>query len=382
MNKAIHVASRLAKKAVGFIFKILHLITRITLWSFWVSQVILFVLVFCITILFPLYYSYFPYQCTITSEPVVILQAEYNPVNNMQTNTSVWMGTYNGQLYFYPKQYANFRKTTRFKKSISVFRNGGADVLLKLDLGQYIVGMNEGYIYYLENSNLYCYDVLKNETTLVSTYCSPHLFTPTGSWLIRKDETDSKFYAVHGDTVESTPIEIEPYTLNGKLYVRPDRYYHDFFTVEKQGEQEIVQDVPIQNESNCILYSEEGLLVLQKYDRNILRWICANSGEIVELFSIPDGHPDSAVNIHGNDVYLSFNRDFLNKETGNYYYMEEDPLVGTYRISLDDFSTEKISDSIYSGLYIFDDSGIFACDENCHIYKLDFDGNLISTILE
>ena len=60
---------------------------------------------------------------------------------------------------------------------------------------------------------------------------------------------------------------------------------------------------------------------------------------------------------------------------------ENDNVKGTYRINLDDYSMEKISDMIFDGMFIFDDAGIFACDENNKVYKLDFDGNVIKRLL-
>ena len=61
---------------------------------------------------------------------------------------------------------------------------------------------------------------------------------------------------------------------------------------------------------------------------------------------------------------------------------ENDEMEGLYRINLLDGNIVKISDLFFDGLYIFDDTGIFACDEYCSIFKLGFDGEVIDTLLE
>lgn len=60
---------------------------------------------------------------------------------------------------------------------------------------------------------------------------------------------------------------------------------------------------------------------------------------------------------------------------------ENDEIEGTFIINLKDLSVEKVSDKIYNGLYIFDDTGIYACDDKCNIVKLDFDGKMVGTLL-
>ena len=44
--------------------------------------------------------------------------------------------------------------------------------------------------------------------------------------------------------------------------------------------------------------------------------------------------------------------------------------------------TVKLSDAVYTGLYIFDDEGIYACDGKGRIYFLDFDANVIDTLVQ
>ena len=51
-------------------------------------------------------------------------------------------------------------------------------------------------------------------------------------------------------------------------------------------------------------------------------------------------------------------------------------MEGTYRISLKDYSVEKLNDNIYDGLYYFGDAYIYACDRDGGIYRLNLDGSV------
>ena len=82
-----------------------------------------------------------------------------------------------------------------------------------------------------------------------------------------------------------------------------------------------------------------------------------------------------------NSIYLSFKR-YEKFGKGNILLQryENDQIEGTYRISLDDLSVEKISDRIFSGMFHFDQTTIWACDELKNIYQLDLDGNIEQVI--
>ena len=54
-------------------------------------------------IIVSVYYQLFPRECIITGELIEISSASYNPANNLQNSASVWMGTFDGKLYFSPR---------------------------------------------------------------------------------------------------------------------------------------------------------------------------------------------------------------------------------------------------------------------------------------
>lgn len=134
-----------------------------------------------------------------------------------------------------------------------------------------------------------------------------------------------------------------------------------------------------------------GLLVHNYEERyvgsdGVLYLVDKETGEIRELFNIPGMSSESSVNVWGKYVFISLKRWEGWSDTGKgMKRFENDQLEGTWRIDLTDGSKVKISDTIYTGLYIFDDSGIFACNKpmwNTYLYKLDFDGNVLFQILD
>ena len=135
------------------------------------------------------------------------------------------------------------------------------------------------------------------------------------------------------------------------------------------------------NGSCRIIPCENGILIHNAISPDMLYFVDGVSGEIIELFSVDAERTISAVNVYNEFVYLSFLR-YLDYDQMWFGLYKNDSLSGTYRISLTDYSVEKISDIVYDGLFIFDDSGIFACDRKNNVYKLDFEGNLIMTLLE
>ena len=59
---------------------------------------------------------------------------------------------------------------------------------------------------------------------------------------------------------------------------------------------------------------------------------------------------------------------------------ENDTEEGTWRIDLKDGTKEKINDYIFCGMYTFDDTCIYCCDEDENIYRMELDGE-VSPIL-
>ncbi|MBQ6569520.1 MAG: hypothetical protein IJL87_04620 [Clostridia bacterium] len=51
-------------------------------------------------------------------------------------------------------------------------------------------------------------------------------------------------------------------------------------------------------------------------------------------------------------------------------------MAGTYKIDLSDFSSEKISDKIFNGMFNFDDKALYCCTDEGEVYRMSPDGEL------
>ena len=132
-------------------------------------------------------------------------------------------------------------------------------------------------------------------------------------------------------------------------------------------------------DKRTLIPCENGLLIHNEGRGELLYWV-DEEGEVTSLFSVPCILSDSSVTVYGTSAYLSFIRYEKHGEIGQVRY-KNDTLEGTYKIDLRTFSAEKISDKVYCGLYNFDDTCIYACDEDCHIYKLDSEANIIDALI-
>ena len=90
----------------------------------------------------------------------------------------------------------------------------------------------------------------------------------------------------------------------------------------------------------------------------------------------------SAATVVGDDAFLSVKRYQGYKYNILPQRYENDEIEGTCRINLATQTTEKVSDSIFSGLYYFGGEHIFATDEHCNITVLDLEGNVVQMVLE
>ncbi len=104
---------------------------------------------------------------------------------------------------------------------------------------------------------------------------------------------------------------------------------------------------------------------------------CLNAIFSVECFCCK-----KAVAVNESYCFVSVKR-YSGYDAGDYRYLEykDDTVSGTYRISLESFLVEKISDQFYDGLFIFDEDHVFACDMNRNVFQLDLDGRIVSKVL-
>ena len=130
--------------------------------------------------------------------------------------------------------------------------------------------------------------------------------------------------------------------------------------------------------TRAIIPCAGGLLIHNDRLSTMLYYIC-DDGEMTLLFSLPCLASQSSVQTCGSTVYLSVKRYVSLGEIGM-RRLENDTEEGTWRIDLKDGTKEKINDYIFCGMYNFDDTCIYCCDEDGNIYRMELDGE-VSPIL-
>ena len=319
------------------------------------------------------------YMNRSSQQPVTVVQTQYHPANYKQRSSYVSMGIYHQNLY------------------ACIYRDGALYVLTPdgFDYQARIEGINYGIndsgIYYSTTTDtgqtmIYLMDISSGERThliasdfSVGDYSNNYYYSEKGTLHIAADRGKTVYYAIDGKSVERSNEIGESFHMNGCTYMLEGRLgdYQVVFLDQSGEYHSLEEEIPYGDKS--IIPCDQGLLVHNEGQGDLLYLIEKASGEVIELFTVECMDSISAVNVHGDYAYLSFKRYEKHGEIGMLSY-ENDTLEGTYRISLTDYSVEKISDDIYNGLFIFDDNGIYACNIDTEIYKLDFDGNRIMKI--
>lgn len=361
-----------------------------------------------------LFYCFIP-KLNITSNPIVIIYPNsVSPTNNYQFLTHFWMGTYKDHLYIIPKIYKPPMCMRKYIGSLCTVEDG--KIVKKLDL---ITNFKPNYkILWFDDNRLYFQSASPPDDWYAS-YGEPYAleyisfpemgrkelfsssnipdyvgFTPfvqysdLDSLYFRSISYQPAYFHVRGDEL------IGVYDETPKGYLCGDyrySYYEEdiegggsprIIRTNSSGEKELLKTG---RGDNSLIPLQHGILVhvRDSYKGEGLLYYITEEGGLIELFSVPHLQAYSAVTVHGTDVYISFWRfvKFHNGDIDSLERDENDELEGTYRISLHDYSMEKISDQIFNGMFVFDDTGIYACDEY-NIYKLDFDGNILDTLLK
>ena len=324
----------------------------------------------------------------ITNEPIIIGEVLNNPLNSKQYDTEVFMTTVDGKLYFRsPYHYAN-----PFSSHISVFADGSIESLYPAYWTAFCtVGP---YIYYYMSAedpytvDVYCFNVQSGEEQYLLS--SRHengarlrawecYFEEDGILYILKDDVEYMYYPVVGTTVGEPTEKQSEYRYGSMNYVYQTLSKPQLTGYDQNGNAIHYHEL-IPKGVMSVIPCESGLLIHNLWYGNLLYFVVGETGELITLFEYPCDHSYSALNAYGDYAYFSVLR-FRDYDLFAAWFPGDDK-YGTYRINLNTLEMEKINDNVYRGLYIFDDTGIYACDQRGCIYKLDFDGNVIMTLLE
>jgi len=292
-----------------------------------------------------------------------IREAPLNPCNLRQLDADTEIFADNGHLYIYTKDEA--RMPYHNFSLYEVTKEGLKEIPIS-DEGMILVVFG-GYCYYkvpIENK-LYCQNLKTEEVTLLCTDTevrADECFIRENTLYFPKNHKLTSWLAVTGNTcVEVTDVH-ETYELDGRRY-----YWKKINGNSKlvcydvaNDKEDILESAKIK--PNRLIPTDHGIGMCTGFNESLLCFIEKGSGKVVTLFTgkDPDAIYRSAVNVHNEYAYLSIYREHIN-DLGWYAIKEQNEEDGTYRINLKDYSVEKINDTSYTGLYIFDDTGIFAC---------------------
>ena len=352
-------------------------------------------LVLCLGIMI---YRCFFARVIITDAEISVEETAFHPSNDRQYNASVWMDVYNKQLYFCPQRKEG-SKMTAYQNWICRFEKGNVRKLYRLN-DDLMPRHRTSILTELDGNVIYVrYDPFSVCRVNLDTNADRVLYSDSGPdsiWLYHfvpgendllcplpiSSHNEPTFLHI-GSTADTKVLhETCGYKMGDAEYLVHRGYYDQAEQIlcKKDG---IFQVLSLGGaERRSLIPSDHGILIHNEGWKDIL-YIIKEDGTVTELFRVDCLESVTAVTVHGENVYLSLRRyqEYGPMEIG-FLRSENDEMEGLYRISLLDGTVEKLSDTFYDGLYVFDDSGIFACDEFCSIYKLDFNGNVINTMME
>lgn len=307
-------------------------------------------------------------------EKLVFTNAEFNCANYKQFSPFASLYISANDLYM------------TYDNSLFCFTNGSFQSVLKYDGAA--VALIDGWFYYKTTGSdfsweLYAFNLDTCQTRYVTQLESNHrrdIFCENGDTLYVPTNTKRTSYLEISNSVmmgevqqnESYQIGEYRYTLEGNMQEK------ELIRYSSEGVVFSYADI-IPYGDKSMIPCQGGLLIHNEGQGDLLYYINGATGDSVELFSVECISSTSAVNVRGDDVYLSLVRYVELGELGR-KSDPKDEINGTYRISLINYSIEKLSSHVYTGLYIFNDSGIYASDRDGRVYLLDFDGQLVAEL--
>ena len=327
--------------------------------------------------------------------------------NSRQDCMGIKMQVIDGHLYIYmpsPDAY--------IEPSIFVFEKNGVSKMENVLITNWykplwndqLVGFENGYMYidrhpakvtesaYPQKAELICYDLITGDmTTLLCTEDASSLdtaFDENGIFFASICETTSdkekQYQAIQGsqllehmvskpDLRSGTVAEVlEAYNENAKI-LSESQLEHTLAAVQALG---------IKN-NTCTLYPCASGWMIHTDISSVPLWHVSFDGTVSKVFEIESMTTSSCFNVYENQAYLSFKRYEKWDDHMNYFLQPyaNDTVSGTYRIDLSDFTTTKISDACYRGIFIFDSTSILTVDINYGVYQLDPNGGLVNTLI-
>lgn len=326
--------------------------------------------------------SYHPYAGKLESNL-------YIP-NNFQQEATIWLGVCKGQLYIWPRC-SRTSSETEYNGWLCALTPEGIVKIKKLDRfsnqHEKIAGFDGRFLYYwhVSDNELYSYDIETDQEEMIaaanSSLSYAVVFAEDGSLYIPSDSPQDFVRVRDGKLVAYTDEQAQYSSGELSYYLRKQ---------DSGGSVElIVSDANVQEQkielpymrNRSVFACSQGILVHDDRFSKLL-YLVRSADELDCLFDVPCEYSHSAVTIVGDYTFLSVKRYQGYKYNILPQRYVNDEIEGTYRINLATQTTEKVSDSIFSGLYYFGGEHIFATDEECNVTVLDLEGNVVQKLLE
>ena len=336
---------------------------------------------------------------SVTNQPVSVDYSVENTPMIPQNQAHLWLGNWEGRVYVYPVYHSRaFGSAAHY---LSRLEPGKLNKISKLtvagetdsDVTTIAAQMGNELYYFSTADHMSSLHMMNMDTGKTETVWNGQQQISRNDMFINNDLLWLRLFdqGIQGDYLLVTrgeaqvvKNELRAVSLGEKDYSLDYEMGQAPKVLIRQGDGGW-QDTGLKCGSKCELISTQFGLIVHcngySQDGKQYLYLIQPTGEAVELLTFPCLYSVSAINIFEDKLYYSIQRYEKYGEIGMTRY-EDDEVEGTYIINLTDLSAEKISDMIFDGLYIFDDSGIYACDEHCNVYKLDFDGNVIDTLIE
>lgn len=319
-----------------------------------------------------------PYH--VTNANITVNSNALMNANTAQINSDVEIVDVNGKLYYYMcKWFKSLGRRSRFEGCLCTIEEGKIHKLLKIDA---LYGSDSKYIYYKLDNKVLAYDPITEKShtigALSDTQKKRTVISSDGTLRLTAYYDEVVLCNIKDGELDETGDNIGKcikYDLNGKSYSIRGRS-NKVFCNELD-----ISDCFGEAEKRLLVPYQEGLLLINSGCGDLVYYI-QKDGTISQLFpGFSCMCSDSSVNFYENYVFVSFRRWEAYSNIGLKPY-DNDMMQGTYRIDIKTNAVEKISEHIYSGMFIFDDSGIFACDGDGNIHLIDFDGNVLKEIVD
>ena len=342
----------------------------------------------------------------VNDVPISVESDHFSLANVRQKNTDIKMQTINGKLYVY------LPGTGNEKPSVYVFDEAGSaslgDILIfnryKSLWNDVVLGFGNGYMYvkrytgqdsdgaYPKQADLMYFDLATGASGFLTK-------TDNAAYVDARFDENGSFYI---STREISPDQEKQYqkvlqdTLLSEMTSQPDirsgtlsqvlKQYNDAAQMldEKQLNSVMasVEELGLEG-YGCVLYPCADGWLLHISTGSMPLCFISSDGVVTPVFEYACLDSVSSFNCYGDYGFLSVKR-YEQWDSMNYGLLpyENDTISGLYRINLTDHTAEKISDNDYRGIFIFDDTSLFVCDNDGGVYQLDYNGNRITTVVE